>query len=193
MVFKELLNFIDSFTVIIFSVEIVLKWIDNFRTFWSNPWNVFDLFVTVLVRVVSPSPPFLPPLPPSVPWSLLPIAFIIPLNSGARVWYQPYYVWPFFLGSMELFYWSRPHCRGGRRKIDFCFQIWFQNPVGSVISISYTSSHLCIAYVPLSSRNGVLGKITLYSTIRPQYHHLSPSVSHTTCHHPSCGTSKWCL
>ena len=52
MVFKELLNFIDSFTVIMFSVEIVLKWIDNFRTFWRNPWNVFDLFVTVLVRAV---------------------------------------------------------------------------------------------------------------------------------------------
>ena len=60
MVFKELLNFIDSFTVIMFSVEIVLKWIDNFRTFWRNPWNVFDLFVTVLVRAVS----FL--LPPSL-------------------------------------------------------------------------------------------------------------------------------
>ena len=67
MVFKELLNFIDSFTVIIFSVEIMLKWIDNFRTFWSNPWNVFDLFVTVLVRVVSPLPPSsLPYLPLSL-------------------------------------------------------------------------------------------------------------------------------
>lgn len=52
LVLRELLNFIDSFTVIMFSVEIVLKWIDNFKSFWRNPWNVFDLFVTVLVRIV---------------------------------------------------------------------------------------------------------------------------------------------
>ena len=90
MVFKELLNFIDSFTVIMFSVEIVLKWIDNFRTFWSNPWNVFDLFVTVLVRAVYP-PPYLPlSLDPSFPQ----LSFVcIPLDSpsSTRVWYQDYY------------------------------------------------------------------------------------------------------
>ena len=67
MVFKELLNFIDSFTVIIFSVEIVLKWIDNLRTFWSNPWNVFDLFVTVLVRAISLPTSLCPYLPLYVP------------------------------------------------------------------------------------------------------------------------------
>ena len=52
LVLRELLNFIDSFTVIMFSVEIVLKWIDNFKLFWRNPWNVFDLLVTVLVRII---------------------------------------------------------------------------------------------------------------------------------------------
>ena len=71
MVFKELLNFIDSFTVIMFSVEIVLKWIDNFKTFWRNPWNVFDLFVTVLVRAVF----FL--LPPSLYTSFCPLSLLL--------------------------------------------------------------------------------------------------------------------
>ncbi len=49
IVLQEFLEFIDAFTVIVFSVEIVLKWIDNFRGFWNNYWNVFDLIVTVLV------------------------------------------------------------------------------------------------------------------------------------------------
>lgn len=49
IVLHEFLDFIDAFTVIVFSVEIVLKWVDNFSGFWSNYWNVFDLIVTVLV------------------------------------------------------------------------------------------------------------------------------------------------
>lgn len=48
---KLLLNFLDSFTLILFSVEIVLKWIDNFTTFWKSGWNIFDFFVTFLVRL----------------------------------------------------------------------------------------------------------------------------------------------
>ena len=49
MVLKEVLEFIDMFTVVVFSVEIILKLIDNFKSFWKNGWNVFDLIVTVLV------------------------------------------------------------------------------------------------------------------------------------------------
>ena len=48
---KLFLNFVDSFTMIVFSTEIVLKWIDNFFTFWRNGWNVFDFGITVLVCV----------------------------------------------------------------------------------------------------------------------------------------------
>ena len=49
VVVKHILDFIDAFTVIVFSAEIVLKWIDNFFTFWKDYWNVFDLIVTILV------------------------------------------------------------------------------------------------------------------------------------------------
>ncbi len=48
-ILKTLLDFIDSFSVIVFITEIVLKWIDNFRRFWKNPWNIFDFVVTVVV------------------------------------------------------------------------------------------------------------------------------------------------
>ena len=48
-ILKTLLDFIDSFSVIVFITEIVLKWIDNFRGFWKNPWNIFDFVVTVVV------------------------------------------------------------------------------------------------------------------------------------------------
>ena len=62
VVVREFLRFVDAFTVIVFSVEILLKWMDSFSVFWKDSWNVFDLLVTVLVsRPVtvraSPSPP----------------------------------------------------------------------------------------------------------------------------------------
>ena len=47
---KLLLNFLDSFTLILFSIEIALKWLDNFTNFWKSGWNIFDFFVTFLVR-----------------------------------------------------------------------------------------------------------------------------------------------
>ena len=49
VVLREFLNFIDAFTVIVFSLEILLKWTDDFTGFWRDVWNVFDLIVTVLV------------------------------------------------------------------------------------------------------------------------------------------------
>ena len=55
VVVKHILDFIDAFTVIVFSVEILLKWIDNFFTFWKDYWNVFDLIVTILVDLFDPS------------------------------------------------------------------------------------------------------------------------------------------
>ena len=61
VVVKHILDFIDAFTVIVFSAEIVLKWIDNFFTFWKDYWNVFDLIVTILVHislVLRPLPAF---------------------------------------------------------------------------------------------------------------------------------------
>ena len=48
-VLKEVLVFIDMFTVVAFSIEIILKFIDNFKKFWHNGWNVFDLIVTLIV------------------------------------------------------------------------------------------------------------------------------------------------
>ena len=52
VVVKHILEFIDAFTVIVFSVEILLKWIDNFFMFWKDYWNVFDLIVTLLVHAL---------------------------------------------------------------------------------------------------------------------------------------------
>ena len=53
MVLKEVLEFVDMFTVVAFSIEIGLKWVDSYKNFWKNGWNVFDLIVTVLVRMIS--------------------------------------------------------------------------------------------------------------------------------------------
>ena len=33
-----------------FVLEIIIKWIDGFWDFWKNGWNIFDFFVTVMVR-----------------------------------------------------------------------------------------------------------------------------------------------
>jgi cation channel sperm-associated protein 2 len=59
VVLREFLNFIDAFTVIVFSLEILLKWTDNFSAFWRDAWNVFDLIVTVLSAVPLAVQPFI--------------------------------------------------------------------------------------------------------------------------------------
>ena len=46
---KLFLNFVDSTTLVVFSTEIVLKWMDDFFTFWKNGWNIFDFVITILV------------------------------------------------------------------------------------------------------------------------------------------------
>ena len=44
------LDIFDYLALMVFILEILLKWIDGFFEFWKNGWNVFDFFVTVLVR-----------------------------------------------------------------------------------------------------------------------------------------------
>ncbi|XP_065060530.1 cation channel sperm-associated protein 2-like isoform X2 [Rhopilema esculentum] len=57
---KVFLNIFDYLSLMVFILEILLKWIDGFFDFWKNGWNVFDFFVTVmsfvpeLIKVASP-------------------------------------------------------------------------------------------------------------------------------------------
>lgn len=44
----EVLDIFDDMTLILFVVEIILKWIDNFVEFWLSGWNVFDFIVTFI-------------------------------------------------------------------------------------------------------------------------------------------------
>ena len=46
---KLCLQIFDYCTLTIFVLEIVLKWIDGFWTFWNNGWNIFDFIVTLMV------------------------------------------------------------------------------------------------------------------------------------------------
>lgn len=39
----------DLFSLYMFMLEILLKWIDNFWDFWTSGWNIFDFLVTVVV------------------------------------------------------------------------------------------------------------------------------------------------
>ena len=48
---KLTLQIFDYCTLTIFVLEIVLKWIDGFWTFWNNGWNIFDFVVTVMVSI----------------------------------------------------------------------------------------------------------------------------------------------
>ncbi len=48
-ILKIFLDIIDSFSLIVFTSEIILKWIDNFRNYWKSPWNIFDFIVTFAV------------------------------------------------------------------------------------------------------------------------------------------------
>ena len=61
---KEILKFIEYFSLTAFYVEIVLKWIDSFKGFWRSGWNIVDFAVTVLVchHAVDPSYMYMVPL-----------------------------------------------------------------------------------------------------------------------------------
>jgi len=41
----------DQVILVIFVIEIVLKWMDSFWGFWTDGWNVFDVFITVVSAV----------------------------------------------------------------------------------------------------------------------------------------------
>lgn len=45
---KVLLNVFDYITLVVFVMEIIIKWVDGFWVFWRNGWNVFDFFVTAM-------------------------------------------------------------------------------------------------------------------------------------------------
>ncbi|KAK1158100.1 cation channel sperm-associated protein 2-like [Acipenser oxyrinchus oxyrinchus] len=45
---KLALDVLDWSILDIFLIEILLKWIDNFVSFWKSTWNIFDFVVTVL-------------------------------------------------------------------------------------------------------------------------------------------------
>ena len=49
---KVLLNVFDYITLVVFVMEIIIKWVDGFWVFWRNGWNVFDFFVTAMVGSV---------------------------------------------------------------------------------------------------------------------------------------------
>ncbi|KXJ25905.1 Cation channel sperm-associated protein 2 [Exaiptasia diaphana] len=45
---KVALNVFDYCVLTVFVLEIIVKWVDEFWSFWSNGWNVFDFFVTIM-------------------------------------------------------------------------------------------------------------------------------------------------
>ena len=46
---KLCLQIFDYCALTMFVLEIILKWIDGFWTFWNNGWNIFDFIVTLMV------------------------------------------------------------------------------------------------------------------------------------------------
>ncbi|OXA61168.1 cation channel sperm-associated protein 2 [Folsomia candida] len=51
--FRSALEALDFFFLMLFVVEIGLKWVDDFRAFWKEGWNVFDFLITA-VSLVAP-------------------------------------------------------------------------------------------------------------------------------------------
>ncbi|KAM9568821.1 cation channel sperm-associated protein 2-like [Salvelinus alpinus] len=45
---KLVLEMLDWSILVIFFLEILLKWLDNFWNFWKSTWNIFDFAVTML-------------------------------------------------------------------------------------------------------------------------------------------------
>ncbi|XP_062520595.1 cation channel sperm-associated protein 2-like [Corticium candelabrum] len=48
MALVVILDMFDYFCLFWFVIEIILKWIDDFRMFWKNGWNIFDFLITGL-------------------------------------------------------------------------------------------------------------------------------------------------
>ena len=46
---KFCLDIFDSCTLVIFCMEIIIKWIHNFGEYWNDSWNIFDFVITLMV------------------------------------------------------------------------------------------------------------------------------------------------
>ncbi|KAI8804223.1 Ion transport protein-domain-containing protein [Cladochytrium replicatum] len=44
----QFMRILDVFSIIIFAIEILLKWVDNFESFWHDGWNISDFAITVI-------------------------------------------------------------------------------------------------------------------------------------------------
>ena len=42
---------LDMFILLCFITETILKWLDCFRSYWLDAWNVFDFVITLLVVI----------------------------------------------------------------------------------------------------------------------------------------------
>jgi cation channel sperm-associated protein 2 len=47
----DIMDIFDDISLIVFSIEIVIKWIYSFEKFWYDGWNIFDFLATVLSAV----------------------------------------------------------------------------------------------------------------------------------------------
>jgi len=47
----SVLEMFDLFSLFMFILEIIFKWIDNFQHFWDSGWNIFDFLVTVISAI----------------------------------------------------------------------------------------------------------------------------------------------
>ena len=43
----DIFQIIDWISLVIYVIEIMLKWIDSFRSYWKSGWNWFDFIITV--------------------------------------------------------------------------------------------------------------------------------------------------
>jgi len=46
---RRILEDLDFFFLSLFVAEIILKWVDDFRGFWDEGWNIFDFLITSTV------------------------------------------------------------------------------------------------------------------------------------------------
>ncbi|KAL0233190.1 hypothetical protein GEMRC1_011935 [Eukaryota sp. GEM-RC1] len=47
----QLIDYFESFSLLVFMTEIVLKWINSFKSFWDDGWNNFDFGITVISSI----------------------------------------------------------------------------------------------------------------------------------------------
>ncbi|GKT36939.1 Cation channel sperm-associated protein 2 like protein [Aduncisulcus paluster] len=43
----QILRIIDNLFLVLYCLEIILKWIDSFKTFWLDAWNIADFVITI--------------------------------------------------------------------------------------------------------------------------------------------------